>query len=173
MKTARVVIALLAGPSLLLVGCATPPAKPTVDLTAEKAAVEKLINDQLAANKQPGEAGADGYVSVASEDLVLLPPNGKRLDGRQAVRDWALQFTSSPEFSVSYQANWIEVATSGDLAYALGTYEFSLKDAAGNTVADQGKFMDGFKKDASGTWKMTVIAFNSDLPVGGAPAATE
>jgi len=172
MKTTRAAITLLAGSSLFVAGCAAPHQPPAVDLAAEMAAVEKAIADQLAANRQPGEAGADGYVSVASDDLVLLPPNGKRLDGRQAVREWALQFTSSPEFSVTYQANRVEVATSGDLAYALGTYEFSFKDPAGNTVSDQGKFMDGFRKGADGSWKMTVIAYNSDLPIG-APAAAE
>ena len=173
MKTVRAAITLLAGSSLLLVGCATPPKAPAVDLAAEKAAIERLIADQLAANNHPGEAGADGYVSVASEDLVLLPPNGQRLDGRQAVREWALQFTSSAEFSVTYEATRIEVATSGDLAYAIGTYEFSLKDAAGNAVTDRGKFMDGFRKRADGSWTMTVIAFNSDLPVGGESPSKE
>jgi len=110
-------MALLAGSSLLLLACAAPPEAPTVDIAAEKAAIEKAIADQLAANNQPGEAGADGYVSIASEDLILLQPNGERLDGRRAVRDWVLrQFTSSPEFSVTYRADRIEVATSGDLA---------------------------------------------------------
>jgi ketosteroid isomerase-like protein len=173
MKTVRTTMSLLAGCSLLLAGCAAPPEAPTVNLAAEKAAIGKTIADQLSANNQPGEAGAEGYVSVASEDLVLLPPNGERLDGRQAVRDWALQFTSSPEFSVTYEANRVEVATSGDLAYAIGTYELSFKDADGNTVADKGKFMDGFRRGADGSWKMTVIAYNSDLPAAGTPAATE
>jgi len=167
MKKTNALIALLAGPSLLLPGCAGPPQAPAVDLAAESAAIEALISEQLAANNQPGEAGADGYVSVASEDLILLQPNGERVEGRQAVRDWALQFTSSEDFSVTYAADRVEVATSGDLAYAVGSYEFSLKDADGNNVADRGKFMDAFRKGADGNWEMTVIAFNSDLPVEG------
>jgi hypothetical protein len=36
-------------------------------------------------------------------------------------------------------------------------------------VADKGKFLDAFKKQADGSWKQTVISYNSDLPVGGAP----
>jgi ketosteroid isomerase-like protein len=45
-----------------------------------------------------------------------------------------------------------------------------VKDAKGNAVTDKGKFLDTLKKQADGKWKLTVIAFNSDLPVAGAPA---
>lgn len=168
MKSASVVIALGTGLGLLA-GCAGHAPKPVVDLAAEKAAIEKLLSDQLTETNQPGGAGADGYVSIVSEDIVLLPPNGKRVDGRQAVRDWSLQFTSAKDWSVSWKANRVEVAASGDLAYAIGTYELSLEDANGARVRDTGKFMDGFRKQVDGTWRETVISFNSDLPVGGAP----
>jgi len=169
MKTACAVVAVVAGLGLLL-GCATQPPKSVVDLAAEKAAVEKLVSDQLAGTNQPGEAGADGYVSIVSEDVVVLPPNGKRVDGRKAARDWALENTSAQDWTVSWKATHVEISASGDLAYAIGTYELSLKDANGNTVRDTGKFLDGFKKQADGRWKETVVSFNSDLPVGGSPA---
>ena len=167
MKTACAFMAVVAGLGLLL-GCATQAPKPVVDLAAEKAAVEKLLSDQLVATNQPGDAGATGYVSIAAEDIVLLQPNGGRVDGRKAVRDWSLQFTSAKDWSVSWKTNHVEVAASGDLAYAIGTYELSLKDAKGDTVADKGKFLDAFKKQADGSWKQTVISYSSDLPVGGA-----
>ena len=136
-------------------------------LAAERSAVEALIREQLAATNQPGEAGADGYVSVASADVILLPPNGERLEGRGAVRDWVLQVTSLGDYSVTWAADRVEVAASGDLAYAIGSYEQSFTDAEGNAVTDRGKFMDGFRKGANGDWEMTVIAFNSDLPLEG------
>lgn len=167
MKKTITLVAFLVGPLLLLSGCTAPPQTPAIDLAAERSAVEGLIREQLAATNQPGEAGADGYVSVASEDLIVLPPNGERLEGRQAVRDWALQITSLGDFSVTWAADRVEVATSGDLAYAIGSYEQSFTDAEGNAVTDRGKFMDGFRKGANGDWEMTVIAFNSDLPVEG------
>jgi len=167
MKRTTMLVALLAGPVFLLPGCDAPPQTRAVDLAAERNAVEGLIREQLAATNQPGEAGADGYVSVASEDLIFLPPNGERLEGRQAVRDFVLQLTSLGDFSVTWAADRVEVATSGDLAYAIGAYEQSFTDAEGNAVTDRGKFMDGFRKGANGDWEMTVITFNSDLPVEG------
>jgi uncharacterized protein (TIGR02246 family) len=142
-----------------------------VDIDAERAAIEQLLDDQLAATNQAGEAGADGYVSLATDDIVVLPPNATRVDGRQAVRDWALQFTSAEGWSVSWKPTRVEVAASGDLAYAIGTYESSMTDADGNPVTDQGKFLDTFAKQADGSWRMTVIIYSSDLPVAGAPAS--
>ena len=170
MRTRSASIAVVAGLGLLM-GCSAPAPRPTVDVAAEKAAVEKLMSDQLAATRQPGEAGADGYVSTASEDLVLLPPNAARMDGRKAIRDWSLQFTASTDWSVTWTPTRVEVAASGDLAYAIGTYELSLKDPSGKAVADKGKFLDAFRKQADGSWKLTAISYSSDLPVAGAPEA--
>jgi ketosteroid isomerase-like protein len=155
----------------LALGCVSPPATPAVDIDAEKAAIEQVLNDQLAGSNQAGEAGADGYVSNATENLVLLPPNATRIDGRQAVRDWALQFTASEGWSATWRPNRVEVAASGDLAYAIGTYELSLTDADGNSVTDEGKFINTFEKQPDGSWKITVISYSSDLPVPGEPGS--
>ena len=100
---------------------------------------------------------------------ALLPPNAGRVDGRKAVRDWTLQFTSATDWTVSWKPDQTEVAASGDLAYAVGHYELSLRDVKGNAVSDKGKFLDTLKKQPDGKRKLTVIAFNSDRPVAGAP----
>lgn len=169
MRTALAIVVAAAG-SGILPACNAQAPRAAVDPAAEKAAVEKLLRDQLAGTLQPGEAGADGYVSIAAEDIVVLQPNAPRVDGRKAVRDWSLQFTSAKGWSVSWKATDVQVAASGDLAYAVGTYELSLEDAKGNPVTDKGKFLDAFRKQADGSWKQTVISYNSDLPVGGAAA---
>jgi ketosteroid isomerase-like protein len=171
MNSARFALVILT-PGLVF-GCATPPARPAVDIEAEKAVIEQLLDDQLAGTNQAGEAGADGYVSIATDELVLLPPNATRIDGRQAVRDWSLQFTSAEGWSVSWKPTQVEVAASGDLAYAIGTYELSLTDADGNAVADEGKFLNMFEKQADGEWRLTIISYSSDLPVAGAPVSEE
>jgi len=167
MKTAFALIAVVAVP-WLFAGCAAEPPPPAVDLAADRAAVEQVLRDQLTGTNRPGEEGADGYVSVATEDIIVLQPNAERVDGREAVRAYALAFTSADEWSVSWTATQVEVAAAGDLAYAIGTYELSLKDAEGNAVADEGKFLNVFEKQADGSWKLSVISYNSDLPVGGA-----
>ena len=144
---------------LAVSGCA-----PQVDTAAEQAAIEQATRDWLEATNKPGEEGADGYVSFATEDAVLLPPNGARVDGRDAVRALILSYTQAEEFSITWEATRVEVSAAGDLAYSMGTYEYSLKDAEGNPVSDKGKSVDIWKKQADESWKVAVVIWNSDEP---------
>lgn len=165
MKTPHVLTVALAVPTLMA-ACATEPPPPAVDLVAEKAAVEQVVQDQLTGVRQPGQAGADGYVAVMTDDVVAMPPNAERLNGKEAVRAWAMQFTAAEGWSPTWAPNLVVVAASGDVAYAIGTYELSLMDPDGNPVSDKGKWLDVFQKQADGSWKMSALSYNSDLPVG-------
>jgi ketosteroid isomerase-like protein len=138
-------------------------------LGAEKAAIEKLLAEQLAGTNRGGEAGADGYVSIVTEDILWLPPNGPRVLGRKAVRDRVLQLTSARRWSARWKADRVDVAASLDLAHAVGTYELSYEDAGGAAIRDMGKFLETFRKQADGRWQETAIMFSSDLPVASGP----
>ncbi len=155
----RIVTSLAALLVLAASGCA-----PQADTAAEQAAIEQATRDWLEVTNQPGEAGADGYASFVTEDAVLLPPNGARVDGRDAVRALILSYTQAEEFSITWEAIRVEVSAAGDLAYSMGTYEYSLKDAQGNPVSDNGKSVDIWKKQADGSWKVAVVIWNSDQP---------
>ncbi len=143
---------------LAISGCA-----PQVDTAADQATIEQALRDWLEATNKPGEEGADGYASFTTEDAVLLPPNGARVDGRDAVRALILSYTQAEEFSITWEAR-VEVSAAGDLAYSMGTYEYSLKDAEGNPVSDNGKSVDIWKKQPDGSWKVAVVIWNSDGP---------
>jgi ketosteroid isomerase-like protein len=140
-----------------------------VDIDAEKATIEKMVADWLEVTSQGGEAGADGYATFVTEDAVFLPPNAVRVDGRAGVREMMLGFTLAEDFSITWSATSIDVAANGKLAYAIGKFEYSLKDAAGNPVSDRGKWIDVFEKQADGSWLCSVGMFNSDLPAAGTP----
>lgn len=152
---------LVVASSLLLVaaGC-----QPQVDLAAEQAAIQQASVAWLEATNQPGETGADGYASYGTEDAIFMPPNGPRLNGRQAISDWAMQYTGAEGFTVSWEATTVEVASDGSMAYATGTYELSFTDAQGNAVSDQGKFVNIWKKQADASWKVSVAIWNSNQP---------
>jgi ketosteroid isomerase-like protein len=47
-----------------------------------------------------------------------------------------------------------------------------MKDPQGNPVADHGKFVEVWKKQADGKWKVVEDIFNSDVPMA-APAPAE
>ena len=155
----KIVISLVAFLVLAAGGCA-----PQADVAAEKAAIKQATRDWVTATNKPGEEGADGYASFVTEDAVWLPSNAALVEGRDAVRAWILPLTQGEDFSVTWEATRVEVSAAGDLAYSMGTYETSFKDAEGNTVSDKGKFVDIWKKQTDGSWKAAVGIGNSDGP---------
>jgi len=62
----------------------------------------------------------------------------------------------------------VEASRSGDLAVSTGTYELTYNDPAGKLVTERGKYLEVWRKQADGTWRMVVESFNSDLPLAGA-----
>jgi ketosteroid isomerase-like protein len=141
-------------------GPATPP--------DTRAADESTIKDQdVQWSKAAAAKDVDGTVSYYSDDASLLPPNAPLATGAHAIRAiWASLL--GPDGSLSWQANKVEVARSGDLAYVLGVYQMTQKNAQQKTAADHGKFVEVWKKQADGKWKAVADMFNSDLPIAAA-----
>ena len=138
-----------------------------MNIDAEKAAVESMIGSWCKASNQGGEAGADGYMSYVTEDVVCLPPNAARAEGRAAVREIIMGFTMADDFSITWSPSRIDITGDGRQAFGYGVYEFSLKDDAGNQVNDVGKWLDVFEKQEDGSWLCSTVMFNSDLAVDG------
>ena len=65
---------------------------------SEETAIREMLNEWRAATNQPGEAGADGYAAFVTDDVINLPPNGERVDGRDTLRTWALNFTNADDW---------------------------------------------------------------------------
>ncbi len=163
MKKLFIVLAILS--TFILSGCASSGSR--VDLDAEKAAIEEMLAHWLEATNTPGAEGAEAFVSFVMEDAVWLPPNSVRVDGRAGVHGLILPFTEAKDFSEDWKVVNIEVASDGRMAYVIGTYTFSLKNADGNTVSETGNFLDILKKQEDGSWKCAVATWSSDQPAGG------
>ena len=119
-------------------------------------------------SKTAGANDVDGTVSYYSDDASVLPPNAPIATSKEAIRAaWASLLV--PGASVSWQPGKAEVSRSSDLAYAMGTYESSMKDSRGKPVADHGKYVEVWKKQADGKWKTVADIFNSDLPLPAPP----
>jgi ketosteroid isomerase-like protein len=130
-----------------------------------RAADEKTIRDLDARwSKTAAARDVDGTVSYYSDDASLLAPNAPIASDRQSIRaSWASLL--GPDTSLSWQATKVEVARSSDLAYLVGTYQLTTKDAQGKPVSDNGKFVEVWKKQADNKWKVVADIFNSDSPV--------
>lgn len=135
-----------------------------------RAADEAAIREADAASLRAIAAKQmDATVSYYDEGASILTPNAPIATGRERIRSAWEQMFAVPGFNLAPKTTKVEVARSGDLAYAQGTYEFSATDPKGAPVQDRGKFVVVWKKQADGAWKIAADIWNSDLPLTPAP----
>lgn len=136
---------------------------------ADTNAIEKALRDldgQWSA--AAGAKDLDKTISYYAEDAMVLPPNSSSATTREAIRNTWKDLLASPGVAISWKATKVEVAKSGDVAYTTGTYELTMNDASGKLINDRGKYVEVWKKQGDGKWKVVADIWNSDLPV--APA---
>lgn len=150
--------------AIVALGCASTsqqPLAPPDMRAADEAAVRKSDADWAAAGQSKQ---VDAWVAYYSDDAVVLPPNDGAATSKDSIRKTVGQLLGLPGLSIKWQATKVEVARSGDIAYAQGTYELGMKDPKGKPEADHGKYVEVWKKQPDGGWKCAVDTWNSDLP---------
>jgi ketosteroid isomerase-like protein len=142
---------------VMMWGCGTQTPPDT------RAADEKTIRDLDAQwAKTAATKDVDGTVSYYADDASLLAPNVAIASDKASIRaSWAGLL--GPDASLTWQADKVEVARSSDLAYIVGAYQLTMKDSQGKPALDRGKFVEVWKKQADGKWKVAADIFNSDL----------
>ncbi len=123
--------------------------------------VEAIRQADLAWSAAQASDGLDGTMSFYIDDAIHLPPNSPMAIGKEAIRE-AHAYVESPDFSASWKPTKIEVAQSGDIGYAIGTFEGTSDDSAGNPVPVKGKYVEIWKKQADGSWKVAADMFSFD-----------
>jgi ketosteroid isomerase-like protein len=138
-------------------GCAQ---RVQVDIPAEEAAIRNAADvEQLNAAKA---RDVEGLLTFHTDDASMLPPNAPIATGKEAIRELWTDIIASP--SVGWQTSAVEVSSAGDLAYSRGTYELAVTDPEGNPATEIGKWVDVWKKQPDGTWKLVVVIWNPDQP---------
>jgi ketosteroid isomerase-like protein len=156
--------------ALVVLGCTSAPQQSAAQPDtrgADEAAVRKTDADWAAAAQSKQ---VDAWVAFYSDDAMVLPPNDSAATSKDSIHKAVGQLLGLPGLSVKWQATKVEVARSGDIAYAQGTYELGMKDSKGKPMADHGKYVEVWKKQPDGNWKCVVDTWNSDLPAMPAPS---
>jgi len=139
----RVIIAASAA-GILLCGCA---AKESENTAIDIAAAQQAIKDRSAAWMQAVQAKDAATVAgsfYSKEAMVAYDGSVSR--GRAAIQaSLDTDFSSSPETTVSWTSDSINVAASGELAYELGTIARD-PDGAGPQPAVSGAFVTVWRK---------------------------
>ena len=131
-----------------------------VGLTAsDEAALRQALDTEM---KAANAADAAGWASVYAQDAIVLRPHAPALQGRAAIQQW---LATLPPIS-NAKGQGAEIVGYGDLAYLRGTYTmtFSIPGVPA-PIEEQGKFLQVYRKQSDGLWKMTREIYNSDLPL--------
>lgn len=100
--------------------------------------------------------------ALYTRDAVLMPPNSGVVRGRAGIEDF---FAAFPEIQ-DLKTVLLEIEGDGDLAYVWGTYSMNLVlPGSSPPVADRGKYVEIWRRQEDGSWRIDRDIFNSDLPV--------
>lgn len=149
-----------------IAACAAPPATESPDT---RAADEAALRARIVAWNAASEAkDAAEFVTVYADDAVLMLEDAPDLRGIDTLREGVAGLMQDPNFALSFAADDVVVARSGDMAYETGTYSMTGSDADGQPVTESGHYVVVWRKEADGTWKVVVDAPLSDPPADGA-----
>jgi uncharacterized protein (TIGR02246 family) len=125
----------------------------------DRAAVERAADAYLAA------MNAADWARVAqsfSEDGVRIPPNEDAHEGREAIERWLRGI----EELTSYKLTRDRIDGADDIAYVRGRYDITLRPfGAPGPLSDQGDFLEVWRKEQDGAWRITEAIWNTRLPM--------
>jgi ketosteroid isomerase-like protein len=110
--------------------------------------------------KAAADHGSQGYLSYYSDDAVEVPNGQAFLPGKENIAK-TMGFLDNPDNHLTWAPVGAGIASSGDLGYTYGTYEFTSKDKDGKPVVDKGKYATIWKKQKDGSWKVALDMGNS------------
>jgi ketosteroid isomerase-like protein len=161
-------IALCVSTAALACGCAPPagPAGPAVDPAK---IVDAIKTDEVHWNNdyKSGDAGviAAHYAPTATVMIPGLAP----MVGSEAIRAGIAEALEDKAFTLTFASDKVDVARSGDLAAARGTYTQTATDPKTKiVVSEKGTYVTVYKPQAGGAWK---AVWDINTPGAPAPAA--
>jgi ketosteroid isomerase-like protein len=142
-------------------GCtqAPPPAPPDT-----RAADEKAIRDMEAGwGKEFTSKNMDKVLAHYADDAAVMMPN-MALQTTASARTMFKGLMDDPRFSLDIRTAKVEVSKGGDLAYSQGTYTMVTTGPKKKPVTEMGKYVEVYKKQADGSWKVINDINNADAP---------
>jgi len=132
----------------------------------DKDAIRKVV-EQASRTIVPPISDVSAYVKLYyAEDARALPPNHATVTGREAISALFRSEGAIQEFRLTILA----LEGRNDLAYVHGAYQMSLTlPGAAEPVGDKGKYVEIWKKQRDGSWKVILDVYNSDLPAPASP----
>ncbi len=125
----------------------------TEEAPIEKWKVEILNTEQEFAEVAQQKGIPEAFLMYAAEDAVLMR-NNSLIIGKQSMRENFESMKSAPlNQTLSWNPDFVAVASSGDLGYTYGKYTYTTTDSIGNTKVEEGIFHTIWKRQPDGKWR--------------------
>ncbi|MCU1462200.1 MAG: Ketosteroid isomerase-like protein [Acidimicrobiales bacterium] len=108
---------------------------------------------------------AAGVAQHYEENARLMPPNAPIQQARAAIEAYVKEFVAT-EAQLAFTL--LTVHETPDLSVAVGTYAMTIPVPGGDPQQDEGKFVEVWRRQSDGSWKIAEDVFNSSLPAPGA-----
>jgi ketosteroid isomerase-like protein len=99
-------------------------------------------------------------VALHSEDALLLSPDSPAERGGQAVEDGFKEMLDAGWKNIEFGS--VQIGSGGDVGYHVGTFAADVPTEGGSDQRVTGKFLDIYKPDTAGIWKINVTMINFD-----------
>ena len=136
-------------------------AAPVVDTSAQDQAAVRAATEEW--GKVIGNKNLDQTLSYYADDAWVYPQNApvaKTADQRRSV--WSAFFATPGASDMEGDVQRVEVARSGDLAVAYGTFAMTMNDKKGKPISETEKSITTWKKQTDGKWKVIADIWNTD-----------
>jgi uncharacterized protein (TIGR02246 family) len=124
-------------------------------MSAREGIEAALVEFASAFNKGDGASVAALY----TEDALLLPPGGARVDGREAIQAFWQGAIDQGLTDIKLEA--VEVESAGNTAYEVGGFSLKAPNESGELVSSTGKYIVVWHKSADGNWRLHRDIWNS------------
>lgn len=157
MKTLSVGVGLVLA-SFFMLGCQSG-----LDQEKEQS---RLLQTDIEFSKKSVEVGAaEAFNQYLASDAVELPAQADPITGRDSIHSHMK--ASSGTYVLQWEPKKAEVSKSGDLGYTWGTYSITSEDEKGQKKTSYGKYLNIWKKQNDGLWKVLIdIGNQSPQPKG-------
>lgn len=104
---------------------------------------------------------AEAFFRYMAPDGMLLRPGQDPLRGPQAIKD---RMSGRNDIILSWVPRGAEVSSARDIGYTWGTYAVERATPQGVVLLGTGRYLNVWRKQPDGTWKVIVDIGNQDPP---------
>ncbi len=139
---------------VVLGGC-----RPAVDVDAGK--TELLDTDREFAQYSVDHSAAEAFKKYLVEDALQLPHGAEPVMGRENISQG---LASAEGLELHWQPEDGEVSKSADMGWTWGRYQAMVPGPDGETITSHGKYLNVWRKQADGSWRVRVDMGNQNPP---------